>query len=249
MELYARLSGSFALVIMAREAPGKIYCLRKGLPSWWEPPRREKPSALRTFPLFFPTPRTWSTWMTGISPNFHQKGSFLERFREMLEKIPTHIDWDVTMVDKGGYPHFMLKEINEQGAVLRNSMAKRLGGRNGGPLRRASLDKERRGLMEEAPYRRLRNILLRRPRGGAFSSRPSPTSTSGWMWRPNTATEHSPGAGHPRRVSSPSRERRRTPSAAERIAREKGARCLAVTNVIGSTIAREFMTYSSSRRT
>jgi len=32
VELYARLNGSFALVIMAREAPGKIYCLRKGSP-------------------------------------------------------------------------------------------------------------------------------------------------------------------------------------------------------------------------
>ena len=37
-----------------------------------------------------------------------------------------HIDWDQTAAEKGGYPHFVLKEINEQPEALRNAMAGRV---------------------------------------------------------------------------------------------------------------------------
>jgi glucosamine 6-phosphate synthetase-like amidotransferase/phosphosugar isomerase protein len=32
------------------------------------------------------------------------------------------VDWDVSMSEKDGYPHYMLKEINEQGAVFRSTL-------------------------------------------------------------------------------------------------------------------------------
>src|SRR5438094_1332471 len=37
-----------------------------------------------------------------------------------------HVDWDVTQAQKGGYPHFMLKEINETPEALANAMRGRL---------------------------------------------------------------------------------------------------------------------------
>ena len=36
------------------------------------------------------------------------------------------VDWDLAMAEKGGYPHFMLKEIHEQPEVLRNVMRGRI---------------------------------------------------------------------------------------------------------------------------
>ena len=39
----------------------------------------------------------------------------------------THVDWDVDMAEKGGYPDFMLKEICEQPRVVRDTLVGRLG--------------------------------------------------------------------------------------------------------------------------
>ena len=45
-----------------------------------------------------------------------------------VEKKRQHIDWDVTAAEKGGYPHFMLKEIFEQPEALRRAISPRLKG-------------------------------------------------------------------------------------------------------------------------
>ena len=38
----------------------------------------------------------------------------------------THVDWDMDVAEKGGYPDFMLKEIHEQPRVIRDTLAGRL---------------------------------------------------------------------------------------------------------------------------
>ncbi len=43
-----------------------------------------------------------------------------------LEKKPRHIDWSPLMAEKGGYKHFMLKEIFEQPRAIRDTIAGRL---------------------------------------------------------------------------------------------------------------------------
>ncbi|MBI2354038.1 MAG: glutamine--fructose-6-phosphate transaminase (isomerizing) [Deltaproteobacteria bacterium] len=43
-----------------------------------------------------------------------------------LEKRPRHIDWSPLMAEKGGYRHFMLKEIHEQPRAVRDTIAGRL---------------------------------------------------------------------------------------------------------------------------
>ena len=40
--------------------------------------------------------------------------------------VVTHVDWDVDMAEKGGYPDFMLKEICEQPRVVRDTLVGRL---------------------------------------------------------------------------------------------------------------------------
>ncbi|HZK74685.1 MAG TPA: glutamine--fructose-6-phosphate transaminase (isomerizing) [Clostridia bacterium] len=37
-----------------------------------------------------------------------------------------HVDWDISQAQKGGYPHFMLKEINESSEAVANAMRGRL---------------------------------------------------------------------------------------------------------------------------
>uniref|UniRef100_A0A831UCK3 Glutamine--fructose-6-phosphate aminotransferase [isomerizing] n=1 Tax=Geobacter metallireducens TaxID=28232 RepID=A0A831UCK3_GEOME len=45
---------------------------------------------------------------------------------EPLEKTSRHIDWSPLMAEKGGYKHFMLKEIFEQPRAVRDTIAGRL---------------------------------------------------------------------------------------------------------------------------
>ncbi len=48
-----------------------------------------------------------------------------ERGRAIQPKV-THIDWDLDMAEKGGYPDFMMKEICEQPRVVRDTLVGRL---------------------------------------------------------------------------------------------------------------------------
>ena len=44
----------------------------------------------------------------------------------IIDPTITHVDWDVDMAEKGGYPDFMLKEICEQPRVVRDTLVGRL---------------------------------------------------------------------------------------------------------------------------
>ena len=43
-----------------------------------------------------------------------------------IEKEHHHIDWEISAAEKGGYPHFMLKEIMEQPEALRRAITPRI---------------------------------------------------------------------------------------------------------------------------
>ncbi len=52
--------------------------------------------------------------------------SFSNIAGQLVEKKPRHIDWSPLMAEKGGYKHFMLKEIYEQPRAVRDTIAGRL---------------------------------------------------------------------------------------------------------------------------
>jgi glucosamine--fructose-6-phosphate aminotransferase (isomerizing) len=54
------------------------------------------------------------------------KATFSNVAGGVLEKVPRHIDWSAHMAEKGGYKHFMLKEIFEQPRAVRDTIAGRL---------------------------------------------------------------------------------------------------------------------------
>jgi len=51
---------------------------------------------------------------------------YRDREGAVIEPKITHVDWDVDVAEKGGYPDFMLKEIHEQPRVVRDTLAGRL---------------------------------------------------------------------------------------------------------------------------
>ncbi len=50
----------------------------------------------------------------------------LDRYRQRVEKSVSHIDWEVSAAEKGGYEHFMAKEIMEQPEALRKTVFPRV---------------------------------------------------------------------------------------------------------------------------
>ena len=48
--------------------------------------------------------------------------------RTRMNRVRTRIDWDIAAAEKGGYEHFMLKEINEQPKGVRETLSHRLNG-------------------------------------------------------------------------------------------------------------------------
>ena len=51
---------------------------------------------------------------------------FTDERGHVIEPEVTHIDWDIDMAEKGGYPDFMMKEIYEQPRVVRDTLVGRL---------------------------------------------------------------------------------------------------------------------------
>ena len=52
--------------------------------------------------------------------------SYFDANGKTIQPPVTHIDWDIDLAEKGGYPDFMLKEIHEQPRVIRDTLAGRL---------------------------------------------------------------------------------------------------------------------------
>lgn len=51
---------------------------------------------------------------------------FYDEEGALFEPVISHVDWDLDVAEKGGYPDFMLKEIHEQPRVIRDTLAGRL---------------------------------------------------------------------------------------------------------------------------
>ena len=52
--------------------------------------------------------------------------TFFDRSGAAVEKAPKRIDWNVSAAQKGGYEHFMLKEIMEQPKAVRDTISPRI---------------------------------------------------------------------------------------------------------------------------
>jgi len=121
-ELGERLSGSYALAIMLKDVSDRIYCVRQGSPLVLGVGDNESFCA-SDVPALLPYTRDFIYLDDGDIAELSKSGIKLwDGSGKQLERTSFNVDWDSTMAEKSGYPHFMLKEINEQGRVLRDSL-------------------------------------------------------------------------------------------------------------------------------
>ena len=126
IKLTNELEGSYALGIISADEDGKFYAMRKDSPLVVGLGDGENLVASDVPSLLAHTQEVYYLNDREIVVLSADKVEIFDTNREPLEVTATHIDWDVTAAEKGGYEHFMFKEIMEQPQSLQKTISPRL---------------------------------------------------------------------------------------------------------------------------
>lgn len=117
-----RIRGSYALCVMFNEFPGEIYTARKDSPMIIGLTDGEAYVASDVPAILKYTRNVYYIGNLEIAKLGNGTVTFYNIDREEIEKEMTEIKWDAEAAEKGGYEHFMLKEIYEQPKVVRDTI-------------------------------------------------------------------------------------------------------------------------------
>ena len=121
-----KLSGSYALGVLFNETPDVFYAVRKDSPLVVGLGENENfiasdmPALLRYTRSFILLADDEIACVSKDKVVVYNKNA------EAEEKQPFFVDWDPETAEKGGYPHFMLKEIHEQPKAVRDTVMPRI---------------------------------------------------------------------------------------------------------------------------
>ena len=138
----AMVRGSYALAVLFRDFPDTLVAVKRESPlivGWGE----EENFIASDIPALLKYTRRYSVLEEGDMAVVNADGiRFYNEFAEPVEREVLTANWDQEAAEKGGYPHFMLKEINEQPAAITATVSPRV--ENGLPdLRVPELTDER----------------------------------------------------------------------------------------------------------
>lgn len=121
-----RVEGSYALGIIFQEQPDRVYALRKDSPlivgkgAHGNLIASDVPAVLKyTRDVYFIDNEE-------IACLTKEEISFFNSDGESVEKTSKRIDWDINAAEKGGYEHFLLKEMYEQPKTVRDTLNPRI---------------------------------------------------------------------------------------------------------------------------
>ena len=121
------LEGSFALAVMAQDEPNHIIGARRHSPLVVGIGKGESFLASDVAAFLRHTRNVIYVDDDNIVSLSQNRVRLFDLDGNAVEKSPTTVDWDAAMAERGGYDHFMLKEIHEQPRALRETMRGRLG--------------------------------------------------------------------------------------------------------------------------
>ncbi len=121
-EVTSHLQGSFALGIICRDNPDTIYCTRNDSPLVIG---RSKDGSLIASDIPAILEHTRDIYLLEnmeIAVLTKDEIKIYDEFGQPIEKEVLHINWDIAAAEKGGFEHFMLKEIYEQPTALKATL-------------------------------------------------------------------------------------------------------------------------------
>ena len=117
-----RIRGSYAFGVMIQDYPGKIFAARKDSPLIVG---QSSTGALIASDVPAILDRTRDVYYIGnmeIAELSGEEIHFYNIDREEIQKDLVSIKWDAESAEKGGYEHFMLKEIHEQPKAVKDTV-------------------------------------------------------------------------------------------------------------------------------
>ena len=125
VKIMHRMEGSYALGILFKDHPEELYAVRKDSPLIVG---HAKDGCIIASDVPAVLKYTRDVYFIENEEIVRMKQDSMEFFNvdeESIEKKSTHIDWDVDAAEKGGYEHFMLKEMYEQPKAITDTFSPR----------------------------------------------------------------------------------------------------------------------------
>ena len=117
-----RVRGSYALAVMFKDYPGEIYVARKDSPMIIGVGDGETYVASDVPAILKYTRKVYYIGNLEMARLKGEEVTFFNLDGDVVEKELTQITWDSEAAEKGGYEHFMMKEIHEQPKAVQDTM-------------------------------------------------------------------------------------------------------------------------------
>ena len=125
-EVLRRIEGSYSLVFMSRRDPDRLICTKQDNPLVIGLGEGENFIASDIPAIIARTRRTYILNDGEIAVIRKDSVWVMNRDGEPITKKVFEVNWNAEAAEKGGYEHFMLKEIHEQPKAVRDTMSARL---------------------------------------------------------------------------------------------------------------------------
>jgi glucosamine--fructose-6-phosphate aminotransferase (isomerizing) len=123
----AELRGAYAIAALSSAHPDEMVAAKLGGGSVVVGLGRNETYLASDIPALLPYTRDVVILEDGEAARITRAGLELTTLDgRRVERAPSRIDWDATMAQKGGYKHFMLKEIHEQPRAVADTLRGRL---------------------------------------------------------------------------------------------------------------------------
>lgn len=124
------MKGSYALGVICEEEPDKLIAVRKDSPLVIGYGSGENFIASDVPAILEYTKSVYFLHDNEIAVITRDKVELFDEYGKRLHRTPDTVDWDASQAEKGGYPHFMIKEISEQPKALYDTLMSLLDGDN-----------------------------------------------------------------------------------------------------------------------
>ena len=125
-EVLNKIEGSYSLVFMSKDNPDTLICAKQDNPLVVGLGEGENFIASDIPAIISKTRKTYILNDGEIAVVKKDSVKITNRKGEVIDKKIFNVNWNAEAAEKGGYEHFMLKEINEQPKAVRDTMSKRI---------------------------------------------------------------------------------------------------------------------------